>query len=182
VRGWSRHTSPIGRNVTARDRRSRGHRKAQQIHEPHKFCWCCARVGLLALSLLRPAAGQTQPICQPRRPCRCTRPCVLFILPVPSGLFHAGHVPSDRPHRRAGYARDRDVNLSRADGRKKRCISASCSDGVFRATGVSGLAARQKVLWRQRAHLPWFGNVTARISETVLLLPGSPCPGERWSK
>jgi len=25
------------------------------------------------------------------------------LLPVPSGLFHAGQVPGDRPYRRAGY-------------------------------------------------------------------------------
>jgi hypothetical protein len=45
-------------------------------------------------------AGRRQPL-----PAPATTPHdVSLHLPVPSGLFHAGHVPSDWPYRRAGCA------------------------------------------------------------------------------
>jgi hypothetical protein len=45
-------------------------------------------------------------------------------MPVPSGLFNAGHDPGDRPCRRAGYARDRLV----AGGSGLRRSAAFTSD------------------------------------------------------
>src|SRR5262245_46205333 len=36
-----------------------------------------------------------------------------FVLaPVPSGLFHAGHVPGDRPYKRAGYVASQDLTTN----------------------------------------------------------------------
>jgi hypothetical protein len=37
----------------------------------------------------------------PSKPWRC-RP-IRFLVPMPFGGFHAGHVPGNRPYRRAGY-------------------------------------------------------------------------------
>ena len=51
----------------------------------------------------RTPAGRRQPLPAPAE--RLTT-CRLRV-PVPSGLFHAGHVPSDRPYGRAGYVSPR---------------------------------------------------------------------------
>ena len=70
--------------------------------------WGCAGVSRSALLLLHltAAASRPIPIRWARVACGSYAARVLGIVPVPSGLFHAGHVPGDRPYRRAGYGRE----------------------------------------------------------------------------
>ena len=70
--------------------------------------WGCAGVSRSALLLLHltAAASRPIPIRWARVACGSYAGRVLGIVPVPSGLFHAGHVPGDRPYRRAGYGRE----------------------------------------------------------------------------
>jgi hypothetical protein len=62
------------------------------------------------------------------------------LMPVPSGLFHLGHVPEDRPYGRVGYVvplRDRHryavISLRRC--RYRRCRSAAVRSFLFRSFG-----------------------------------------------
>ncbi len=76
-----------------------------------------AGVSRSALSLLHLTAAASQPIQWPRVACGSCPGRVLFFLPVPSGLFHAGHGPGDRPSRRAGYGRKKPARgVSRSAG------------------------------------------------------------------
>jgi hypothetical protein len=50
-------------------------------------------------------------------------------LPVPSGLFHTGHVPGDRPYWRAGYDVSTSIILSSLVIAPQNGISNSLSGG-----------------------------------------------------
>lgn len=87
----------------------------------------CAGVSRSALSRLV-TAGASQPTRKPRVPCGSYAGRVLFFLPVPSGLFHAGHVPGDRPCRRAGYG----TRKARARGQPQRgLVVCNCRKKPF---------------------------------------------------
>lgn len=126
------HTSPYaGRSVVWHDGRSHGAQThwigELKVLEAKLFR---AGVSRSALSLLHLAAGASQPIQWPRVPCGSYAGRVLAFLPVPSGLFHTGHAPGDRPSRRAGY------------GRKKPARGVSRSAGSsFVTVGKSRLAS-----------------------------------------
>ena len=105
-----------------------GHRGAQWFSEyPSGGPGSCGRPARCFIM----TAGASRPNHQPRVPCWCFSPSVLpaacpphsrasqtlrsLIEPVPSGLFHAGHVPGERPCWRAGYVSPRGSSSDAAE-------------------------------------------------------------------
>jgi hypothetical protein len=88
------------------------------------------------------------------------------LLPVPSGLFHLGHVPEDRPYRRAGYAIVAyAVALSgvrRAGRGQDRAEPVIPPRRAHRPSGRAGRGRSAGTAGRRRAW-PWWPRLPAKL-------------------
>lgn len=101
VKPERRHTSPYRGKGAWRGRRSQPSLvTVDQRAAPLSGLRRGWPVGALAAS----SSGGTCAADPPAAPSlQVLAPCVLFNVPMPFDLFHTGHVPGDRPCRRAGY-------------------------------------------------------------------------------
>ena len=142
------HTSPYrGRSVLHRGERSQ---RAQAQSDRQAAFWGGAWVSRYALLQLHLTAGATQPLHWPSVPCGARGAASFVFLPVPSGLFHTGHVPGDRPIWRAGYVRSRNSvkvtpRHSKPNDNEAR-LFGSLMCAVIRRRLCSGLSPRSQRL------------------------------------